>query len=111
MASTFLSDLADRVGVTASAKEVFGEPVQRNGITVIPIARARWGFGGGAGNRSGEEGAGGGGGATVRPVGYIELREDGSRFRRIVTTADLALLALVAGAVGYLFAHALGGRR
>ena len=66
---------------------VFGDPVEREGITVIPVAKARFGFGGGggAGGREGEEGSGGGGGggALVNPVGYIELHDGAARFKRI----------------------------
>ena len=64
--------------------------------TVIPVAKARFGFGGGA--RGGQEGSGGGGGggAIVSPVGYIELRQSSAQFKRISSSADL--VALVAAA-------------
>ncbi len=42
-----LTRLAERLGATAAASAVFGTPVERNGVTVIPVARVRWGFGGG----------------------------------------------------------------
>ena len=75
--------LAERIGATARASAVFGEAVEDQGVTVIPVARARWGFGGGSGARDGEQGGGGGGGTSVSPVGYIELRAGEARFRRI----------------------------
>ena len=37
--------LADRVGLKAGAHAVFGQPVEREGITVIPVAKVRWGYG------------------------------------------------------------------
>lgn len=87
-------DLAERVGTTARVETVFGEPVERDGVTVIPVARARWGFGGGTGARSGEEGEGAGGGTVVSPVGFIELRKGNAHFRRIPSPArPLAILA------------------
>ena len=43
------SRLAERLGASASASSVFGEPVERDGVTVIPVARVRWGVGGGSG--------------------------------------------------------------
>lgn len=58
--------LAERIGARAGAAEIFGEPVVRDGVTVIPVARARWGFGGGGSKREGKEG---GGGASVAPAG------------------------------------------
>ena len=60
-----------------------GQPVERSGVTVIPVAKATWGFGGGSGGEAGKEGAGGGGGGFVAPLGYIEVRESGAKFKRI----------------------------
>ena len=50
--------MAEKLGAVAKAATVFGEPVERDGVTVIPVAKARWGFGGGAGRREDEDGAG-----------------------------------------------------
>jgi uncharacterized spore protein YtfJ len=74
--------LAARLGESARAAHVFGEAVERDGVTVVPVATARWGVGGGSGPKKGEGmGTGGGGGATVKPIGYIEIRAGSSRFR------------------------------
>src|ERR1044071_6413096 len=45
----FVERMAERVGAKASVGAVFGDPIERNGITIIPVAKVRWGFGGGAG--------------------------------------------------------------
>ena len=78
LADELLQRIGHAVGDNANARAIFGEPVEREGITVIPVAKARFGFGGGggAGAHAGEEGSGGGGGggAVVSPVGYIEVR-------------------------------------
>jgi uncharacterized spore protein YtfJ len=98
LADTLLQRISQVVGDKAKVSSVFGEPVEREGITVIPVAKARFGFGGGggAGARVGDEGSGGGGGggAVVSPVGYIEVRDGTARFKRISSASDL--LALVA---------------
>ncbi|HSU83741.1 MAG TPA: hypothetical protein VLR69_15055, partial [Thermoanaerobaculia bacterium] len=62
--------LAEKLGAAAQASHIFGEPVERDGVTVIPVATARWGLGGGGGKRglaSRHEGMGGGGGVIVQP--------------------------------------------
>ena len=41
--------LAELVGGAAGASSVFGAAVERDGVTIVPVARARWGFGGGSG--------------------------------------------------------------
>jgi uncharacterized spore protein YtfJ len=95
---SFLDRLAQRLGGTANAATVFGAPVERGDVTVIPVARALYGFGGGAGTRSGEEGSGGGGGMRVAPVGYIEIRS-GVVFYRPIRDWPVLIPALAAGSV------------
>ena len=99
-----VNELLERIGQTvgqkAQASTIFGDPVERQGVTVVPVAKARFGFGGGggAGTREADQGSGGGGGGgvLVTPIGYIEVRDGSSEFKRISTPTDL--LALVAAA-------------
>ena len=93
-ADSFIGTMAEKLGAVARAATVFGEPVERDGITVIPVAKARWGFGGGAGQRKEEggrgkqeDGAGGGGGVQVSPVGFIEIKNNEANFRPIRTVS------------------------
>lgn len=79
--TSFIERLAQKIGVTANAKYIYGEPVERGGITVITVAKAVYGFGGGSGKNGTENGSGGGGGAVVTPVGYIEIKNGKTRFR------------------------------
>ena len=81
----FITTMADKLGAVARASTVFSEPIEREGVTVIPVAKARWGFGGGAGHRKDEDGAGGGGGVQVTPVGFIEIKNGQAEFRPIRT--------------------------
>jgi uncharacterized spore protein YtfJ len=94
-----LSTLAERLGARLGAATVFGTPVERDGVTVVPVAVARFGIGAGSGSdpSKGQEGEGGGGGGTVTPTGYIELKDGRSRFVPVVHPARM--LALVLGAV------------
>jgi uncharacterized spore protein YtfJ len=48
-ADRFIGTMAERLGAVARAATIFAEPVERDGITVIPVAKAQWGFGGGVG--------------------------------------------------------------
>ncbi len=57
-----------------AAKRVYGEPVERDGATVIPAASVRGGGGGGGDN---ENNGGGGFGLMARPVGAYVIRPDG----------------------------------
>ncbi len=93
----FIERIAERLGESAHATTIFANPVQSDGVTVIPVARARMGFGGGSGRqKEGEEGTGGGGGLVVTPVGYIELKKGHSTFRPISNQRMMLPLLLFA---------------
>src|SRR5436309_15180130 len=79
---TLFERLAEKLGVAARASTIFGEAVERDGLTVIPVARARWGLGGGGGKHGiagRREGMGGGGGVVVQPVGVIDMSSGDAR--------------------------------
>jgi len=103
---SFVERLAKTIGATARASTVFGEPVIRDGITVIPVASARWGFGGGGGQRGEERGRGGGGGIILQPVGFIEISANGAEFRRI-RSMPIAPVAVLTASVGLLLVRLL----
>ncbi len=106
-ADKFISTMAEKLGAVARAATVFGQPVEREGITVIPVAKARWGFGGGGGQRTDhgdggkqEDGVGGGGGVHVTPVGFIEIKNHEANFRPIRT---VSLPWIIVGSIVSLF--------
>jgi uncharacterized spore protein YtfJ len=104
-ASDLLQKIAETLGTTATVKSVFGEPIQANGKTVVPVAKVAYGFGGGfgAGKHAtapdGEgEGGGGGGGVRAFPAGALEITDGGTRFVPFADVGSLAV-AFIAGAV------------
>ena len=114
--SQLVEEVLQRVGGTigdkAKVSTVFGEPVEQEGITVIPVAKARFGFGGGggAGGPKGAEGSGGGGGggAMVTPVGYIEVRPGSATFRRIANPTDLVAVVAASALAALALKRLLG---
>lgn len=100
--------LIERIGeviqVHANARQVYGEPVERDGMTIIPVAKVQWGFGGGGFGRGAIERGGGGGGARAMPIGFIEMRDGRAEFRPIRDPGGtIALIAAgIAGLVGGL---------
>jgi uncharacterized spore protein YtfJ len=114
--ASFVERLAKRLGLSASAKAVFGEPVERDGVTVIPVAKVRWGIGGGSGagrkfkkgDVSGKgQGGGGGGGVHVAPLGYIEIKDGEAEYKPIRDPAALVPLVAVGGIVGWILLRGL----
>jgi uncharacterized spore protein YtfJ len=106
-ASNIVEMLAEKVGLQAGAHAIFGDPVEHDGVTVIPVGKVRWGFGGGSGRDAVEdgvdgtvdEGAGGGGGAMASPLGFIEIRDGRAEFRKVsdpVSAVPVILASAVA---------------
>ena len=104
--------ITERLQSNANVSTVYGEPISAEGKTIIPVARVRYGFGGGGGSRGAnghlvegegpqETGGGGGGGVEVTPVGIIEVTAGETRFisfeerRRIVRASIFGLLAAI----------------
>jgi uncharacterized spore protein YtfJ len=103
-AAEVLERLADKLGGKASVSAVFGEPVERDGITIIPVATIGFGFGAGVGRGKKDaeiaQGGGGGGGASAAPVGYIEIKDGSAVFKPIrdpLVDVVVPLASLIAG--------------
>jgi len=70
MEGTALQELIDGVRDLVTVKRVYGEPYEKNGVTVIPAVAVRGGGGGGEGRRADQEsGLGGGFGVMAHPSG------------------------------------------
>ena len=55
---------------------VVGKPVQSGNITIIPVAKISLGFGAGGG-QEGKGQSGTGGGASVEPIAFLIVNEEG----------------------------------
>jgi uncharacterized spore protein YtfJ len=85
-------ELLMRLSDNVSIRRVFGEPVERDGVLVIPAAVVAGGGGGGGD----ETDAGGGFGVWARPLGVYVVDGDDVRFRPAVDLVGLAVVALLA---------------
>lgn len=72
-----------------NARNVLGEPIDRDGATVIPIVSYGFGFGAG-GTEGGKAGTGGGTGAGggIKPVGAIVFDQNGARVEAVKGTVS-----------------------
>jgi len=105
-----LMETIERAKDTMTARRVFGEPLEKDGITIIPAARVQGGAGGGGGE--GPEGEGGSGmgsafGMNARPVGAFVIKGEDVQWRpavdvnKVILGGQLVAVAalLLAGAV------------
>ena len=77
-----------------TVKRVFGDPIETEGVTVIPAAKV----GGGGGGGGDSEGDGGGGfGLGAKPVGAYVIKGDDVRWVPAVDVNRLVGLALLVG--------------
>jgi uncharacterized spore protein YtfJ len=87
-----------------TVKRVFGEPYEKNGVTVIPAARVQGGGGGGGGE--GPEGQGRGSGSgfglSARPVGAYLIRGDEVTWRPAVDLNRIVLGGQIVAIVALL---------
>jgi uncharacterized spore protein YtfJ len=99
--------IVDQVG----AKTVYGEPISAAGRTIVPVAKVRYGFGGGSGRKAADnqEGFGGGGGFVGKPVCVIEITEGATRFIPISSTLPVALAIGLGVCLGLLSSYWANG--
>jgi uncharacterized spore protein YtfJ len=92
-----------------TVKRVFGEPYEKNGVTVIPAARVQGGAGGGGGE--GPEGQGKGSGTgfglSARPVGAYLIRGDEVTWRPAVDLNRIVLGGQIVAIVALLTIRAI----
>ena len=95
-----LGSIVEQLQRSASVETVYGEPVETDSRTVIPVAKVAYGFGSGSGpapdenegekeggekgkeKDEGSAGMGIGGGVSATPAGALEITETTTRFVR-----------------------------
>lgn len=95
---------------------VFGEAIETQGKTIIPVSKVMGGFGGGEGSAPGSQnsdeenkeikaahGIGGGGGLSNEALGIFEIGPDNTRFIPVVKFKHIIiLLAMLLGFFRFL---------
>ncbi|HSF86924.1 MAG TPA: spore germination protein GerW family protein [Acidimicrobiia bacterium] len=101
-----------RDAITVS--RVYGEPFDKNGITLVPAAAVRGGAGGGEGEGPEAQGSGFGGGfgMMARPVGAYQIKGDEVTWVPAADTTRVLILAEIALIVALLVLRSIfRGRR
>ena len=70
-----VQELVEGARDVLSVKRVFGEPYERDGVTIIPAASFGGGAGGGGDNRPDVGGSGGGFGLAAKPAGAYVIKD------------------------------------
>lgn len=117
-----INSVTERAKETANVRVVFGDPIETDMLTIIPVACVKISGGGGGGNRRGKDsaqqdeveavtdsdkGMGLGLQVVTMPIGYIEVRDGQAQFVDIVDKNKLAFGGLVVGGLLLLTAAKL----
>jgi uncharacterized spore protein YtfJ len=102
-----IDEILDGARDAITVRRVYGEPIEQEGVTVVPAAAVRGG-GGGGGDSDGN--GGGGFGVAARPVGAYVIRDGEVAWRPAVDVNRLAVGWQVVSALGLLVAWAVGRR-
>jgi uncharacterized spore protein YtfJ len=96
-----------------TVKRVFGDPYEKDGVTVIPAAKVQGGAGGGDGEGPDGtgKGSGSGFGLIARPVGALVIRGDQITWRPAVDVNRIALGGQIVAIVALLTIRAIAKAR
>ena len=90
-----------------SVRRVFGDPYEKNGVTVIPAARVQGGAGGGEGPAGEGAGIGAGFGVNARPAGAFVIRGEDVDWRPAIDVNRVILGGQLIAVSALLLARAV----
>lgn len=94
-----MTEMLNEARDAISVKRVYGDPIERDGLTIVPAAAVR---GGGGGGQDAENNGGGGFGLTARPVGVYVVKGGEVEWEPAVDVNRISMLGIVAGIVALL---------
>ena len=107
-----VSEMLEGAREAITVRRVYGDPIEREGVTIIPAADVR---GGGGGGGDAQNNGGGGFGVAARPVGVYVVRGDNVRWEPAVDASRIAIMGMVTAIVTMLVLRsvvkAIYGRR
>ena len=106
-----VDEILSKAGTSGAVKRVFGEPIERDGVTVVPVARIMQGGGGGEGTNQDAEGGGGGFGLIARPVGVYRIEGGDVTWVPAVDVTRVAIGGQIVGIVALLAFRSILKRR
>lgn len=89
-------------------RHVFGEPIERDGVTYLPVAKVRGG-GGGGGDTEGNGGAGFG--VASKPAGIYVIRNGDAEWRPAIDINRIVLGGQLVAIIGLLVLRSIMRRR
>jgi uncharacterized spore protein YtfJ len=106
-----VKDTIDAAKDSLTARRVYGEAYERNGVAVIPAAAVQGGAGGGEGEEGERSGGGSGFGLQARPVGAYVIRGEDVSWQPAFDLNRVILGCQILGLAAMLLTHRRLSRR
>ena len=103
-----VTDTMNRTLEGMHPKQVFGEPIERDGVIYLPAAKVRGG-GGGGGDTDGNGGAGFG--LTAKPAGMYVIRDGNAEWRPALDVNRIIIGGQIVAIVALLVIRSMFRRR
>lgn len=97
----------ERARDVLTVRRVFGDPIERDGVTVIPAAKVRGGGGGGSGSGPNGEGGGGGFGVSASPAGAYVIKDGTVRWEPALDLSRTIFMGQIVAIVALLTARSI----
>jgi uncharacterized spore protein YtfJ len=110
-----VKELLEQVRDTMTVRRVFGEPIERDGVMIIPVAGVRGGAGGGGGSgeatQGSPEGYGAGWGMNASPKGVFVVENGQARWQPAVDVNRIILGGQIVAIAALLVFRSIVKRR
>ena len=112
MVKEIISEIKNIIEVTSKSEKIYGIPIEKDNITVIPVSKISYSAGGGFGKgrsnlkkENNEKGERGGYGlkASTKPVGYIKIQNNETSFEPIVDVNQILKHTFLFSGLSLLF--------
>jgi len=94
-----VQDIMTQARDVLTVKRVFGEPYEKDGLTIIPVVTLAGGAGGGSGDGTDSTGSGGGFGVGARPVGAYVIKDGAVHWQPALDLNRIILGGQIVGAI------------
>lgn len=100
-----VQEVLEKAQDSVTVRRVYGEPIEKDGLTIIPAAAVVGGGGGGGGPA--DSGGGVGYGVRARPVGAFVIKNGELRWEPAVDVTRIALRGMLIPIVALLVARSI----
>ena len=100
-----VQDILEKAQDTITVKRVYGVPIEKDGLTIIPAASV-WGGAGGGGGPA-DSGGGVGYGVRARPVGAFVIKDGEVNWKPALDETRIALRGMLIPIVGMIVARSI----